>query len=412
MNRINELIQELCPGGVPFEPLSAIGQWYGGGTPSKTKPEYWLDGSIPWVSPKDMGRRIVDSSVDTITEAAIRESATKLVPPTSVAMVVRSSILDHTFPTALVPVPVALNQDMKAVVPRKDVLAAYLAHTLRACGAEILRTTSKSGGSVTSINSPQLLGFRIPVPPLKVQQEIVRVLDRFTELEAELAAELAAEREARRRQYAYYRDTLVRDGGSKRARLADLGTFVRGRRFTKSDVVESGIPSLHYGEIYTDYGTWADRALRQVRAELRDQLRYAEPGSVVFAGVGETVEDVGKAVAWLGNEPIAAHDDTFIFASDLNPTYVAYAVQTADFHRQKERHVARAKVKRLSAAGLGAIEIPVPSIQEQERIVMVLGRFHALVNDISIGLPAELSARRKQYAHYRDRLLTFKDLAE
>lgn len=254
--------------------------------------------------------------------------------------------------------------------------------------------------------------MKIPVPPLEVQREIVKVLDQFAELEAELKAELKAELEARHRQYVFYRDKLVSEAvGAEHLRLGDVGDFVRGRRFTKNDVVDSGIPSIHYGEIYTEYGTSADEAVRHVRVELHDQLRYAQPGSVVFAGVGETVEDVGKAVAWLGNEPVATHDDTFVFTSPLNPKYVAYAVQTKEFHRQKERHVSRAKVKRLSAAGLADIKIPVPNLTVQERIVETLDNFDALVDDIIFGLPAEISFRRKQYEHYRDRLLTFKEAA-
>ncbi|WP_231868172.1 restriction endonuclease subunit S [Microbacterium sp. CH1] len=203
------MIQDHCPGGVEYRTLGSIGTWYGGGTPSKGKPEYWTNGTIPWISPKDMGRRLVDSSIDSITEAAVQGSATKLVPPTSVAMVVRSSILDHTFPTAIVPVPVALNQDMKALVPFNDVLVDYLGHLLAAKGQEILRRASKSGGSVTSINTPQLKAFRIPVPPLQIQREIVRILDQLTQLQAELEAELGAELAARRRQYEHYCHKLL-----------------------------------------------------------------------------------------------------------------------------------------------------------------------------------------------------------
>ena len=249
--------------------------------------------------------------------------------------------------------------------------------------------------------------FRIPVPPLEVQREIVRILDRFTELEAELQAEL----QARRRQYAGYRDSLVAAVNGQRVAMGELGTFTRGRRFTKSDVVESGIPSLHYGEIYTDYGVSASRAIREVNENLFAQLRFAQPGAVVFAGVGETVVDVGKAVAWLGDGPVAVHDDTFSFSSSLNPKYVAYAVQTDDFHAQKANHVARGKVKRLSAAGLSKIKIPVPGADEQARIVSILDCFDALINDPEIGIPAELTARRKQYAHYRDKLLAFEEAA-
>lgn len=250
--------------------------------------------------------------------------------------------------------------------------------------------------------------LRIPVPPVEIQREIVRVLDQFTKLEAELEAEL----EARRRQYAHYRDALVGAADSKSTAMGEIGTFVRGRRFTKSDVVDDGIPSIHYGEIYTDYGVSTSHANREVRSDMAGQLGYAQPYDVIFAGVGETVEDVGKAVAWLGDGPVAVHDDTFSFTSELDPKYVAYAVQTRDFQTQKANYVARGKVKRLSSAGLAKITIPVPSVAEQKRIVDLLDRFDALVNDPAFGLPAELAARRKQFKYYRNKLLTFEDAPE
>ena len=95
----------------------------------------------------------------------------------------------------------------------------------------------------------------------------------------------------------------------------------------------------------------------------------------------------------------------------MNPKYVSYYMQTDEFHSQKSKHVARAKVKRLSAQGLAMITISVPPLEEQTRIVAILDKSDALVNDLSRGLPAELAARRKQYDHYRDRLLTFEDAA-
>lgn len=189
--------------------------------------------------------------------------------------------------------------------------------------------------------------------------------------------------------------------------MSELGVLIRGRRFTRADVVEKGIPSIHYGEIYTRYGVVARRAFSSVREDLRPRLRFAQPGDVVIAAVGETVEDVGKAVAWLGDSPVAIHDDTFLFRSDLEPRFVSHFMQSSAFNRQKEQFVARAKIKRLSSDGLGRILVPVLPREEQDRVVDLLDKFEALVNDLSVGLPAELAARRKQYEHYRDRLLTF-----
>lgn len=193
--------------------------------------------------------------------------------------------------------------------------------------------------------------------------------------------------------------------------MAEVGEFTRGRRFTWKDMAEDGIPAIHYSEIYTHYGVATRQAISHVNPGLAPRLRLALPGDVVIASVGETVEDLAKTVAWLGETPIAIHDDSFAFRSELNPKYLAYWMQTADFHSQKARHVARAKVKRISSSGLGQIRIPVPPRAEQDRVVTILDGFDALVNDLSVGLPAELAARRKQYEHYRDRLLTFEELA-
>ncbi len=411
MSRIDELLAELCPDGVRHEPLADIGKWYGGGTPSKSRLDYWKNGTIPWVSPKDMGRPIVETTEDYITAAAVNGSATKLVPENSVAVVVRSSILDRILPIALIPVPVALNQDMKAVAARDGVMPSYIAHLLQSRGPAILQFARRAGGSVASIESNKLFSFRVPVPPLEIQIEIVKVLDSFTEFEAQLEAELGAELEARRRQYQYYRDALLAfsDQDIRWAAMAEVGEFFRGRRFTKADYVEDGVPCIHYGDIYTQYGTATGTTTSHVDADLAPTLRFAQPGDLIIAGVGETVEDVGKAVAWLGSCEVAIHDDCFAFRHSLNPRFVSYYFQSTAFHAEKNKFVARAKVKRLSAESLAKLTIPVPSPDEQARIVAILDKFDALVNDIAVGLPAEIAARRRQYAYYRDRLLTFKE---
>lgn len=412
MSRLAELVRELCPRGVPYKALGEIGHWYGGSTPSKSEPEYWTNGTVPWLSPKDMTGEIVDSTEDRVAEVALKRGPIKLVPAGSIAIVVRSNILRRRLPTAYVPISVTLNQDMRAVVPYSDVLPQYLAHVLHQQAATILTIAGRMAGSMAAVESQSLLGHRIPVPPVEVQREIVRLLDMLQLTEAELERKLQAESVARQRQYAFYRERIltVRDG-RRWIPMSEFGTFIRGRRFTKDDLVPAGIPSIHYGEIYTYYGTSATETLSHVRDDLAGQLRYARPGDVVIAGVGETVEDVAKAVAWLGDTEVAIHDDSFAFRSDEDPTYIAYVMQTASFHAQKEKHVTRAKVKRVGGQSLGKIVVPVPSIEEQRRIVGILDKFDAIVKDLSIGLPAELAARRKQYEFYRDRLLTFEEAA-
>ena len=190
--------------------------------------------------------------------------------------------------------------------------------------------------------------------------------------------------------------------------MGEIGNFTRGRRFTKGDYVPDGIGCIHYGDIYTRYGTSTTETVSHVRADLASSLRFARTDDVVIAAVGETVEDVGKAVAWLGEDAVAVHDDCFIFRHQQNPKFISYCLQTTALKAEKNKFVARAKVKRLSSDNLAKLRIPLPPRDEQDRIVGILDRFDALVNDLSSGLPAELNARREQYRHYRDRLLTFK----
>src|SRR5699024_4859783 len=128
--------------------------------------------------------------------------------------------------------------------------------------------------------------------------------------------------------------------------MGGVGTFTRGRRFTKQDISSRGVPSIHYGEIYTQYGISATETASRVREDLRLQLRFAQPGDVVIAAVGETVQDVGKGVAWLGDTQVAIHDDCFMCSSDeLDPRYVAHYLQTEELIQKKDKCVARAKVK-------------------------------------------------------------------
>ena len=192
--------------------------------------------------------------------------------------------------------------------------------------------------------------------------------------------------------------------------MEEIGTFTRGRRFTNKDFVESGVGCIHYGEIYTHYGLCASETKSFLRPELAATLRMAKMGDLVIAGTGESVEDIGKAVAWLGDDEVAVHDDCYIFSHSLNPKYMAYFFQSSHFNEQKVRHAAGAKMIRISSEGLGRIRIYVPPLEEQERIVSILDKFDALVNDLSSGLPAEIKARRQQYEYYRNQLLTFREL--
>jgi len=193
--------------------------------------------------------------------------------------------------------------------------------------------------------------------------------------------------------------------------LNEIGKFIRGRRFTKADYAEDGINAIHYGEIYTRYGVWTDKVVSQVRSDMTNTLRYAQPGDIVITDVGETVEDVGKAVAWVGDSEIAIHDHCYAFRHEMNPKFIAYYMQTASFISEKAKYVARTKVNTLLVNGFSKIRIPVPPRKEQDRIVAILDKFDVLINSISQGLPHEIALRRQQYEYYRDKLLNFPEQA-
>lgn len=256
--------------------------------------------------------------------------------------------------------------------------------------------------------------FKIPVPHPRVQEEIVRVLDAFTALEAELEAEL----EARKRQYEYYRNKLLTfdentTGGSKIKfmQLGDVGTFIRGNGLQKKDFTDTGVGCIHYGQIYTYYGTFAERTKSYVSNELAEKLKKARTGDLIIATTSENVEDVGKAVAWLGDENICISGDAFIYHHNQNPKYMSYLFQTNSFFEQKKKCITGVKVMRINDVAMSKFKFGFPPIEEQERIVAILDKFDSLVNDISEGLPAELTARRQQYEYYRNKLLTFDEAA-
>ena len=158
--------------------LRNAGTWSGGGTPSKANADFWDNGDIPWVSPKDMKTFELHDSQEKITAKAVEASPAKLVPAGSVLMVVRSGILAHTFPVAIARKPVTLNQDMKAITPKAGLSSEFLAYQLRAQANTILNSCTKSGTTVASVETKQLQALPFWVPSIELQSKIVEELDK------------------------------------------------------------------------------------------------------------------------------------------------------------------------------------------------------------------------------------------
>lgn len=250
----------------------------------------------------------------------------------------------------------------------------------------------------------------IPLPPLEIQSRIVEVLDKMTTLTAELTAEL----EARKQQYEYYRNKLLTfsefGGGNRQVawkKISEIGTIYRGIACSKKDFTETGTPCIHYGQIYTRYGTFANKTFTYVSEELANGKRLAKKGDLVMAVTSENMEDVGKCLAWLGEDDILVSNHACFIRHSLNPKYLAYFLQTSYFFHYKMKISKGVKVIDLDLNMFGDMLIPVPSMEEQSRIVSILDRFEALTTDLQSGLPAEIEARRQQYEYYRNKLLTF-----
>ena len=190
--------------------------------------------------------------------------------------------------------------------------------------------------------------------------------------------------------------------------LGEIGSFERGRRFVKADAVESdGIPCVHYGELYTHYGLWANVHKSQIRSDIQTKLRYAEKNDVIIVGAGENNIDIGIAVAWLGDYKVAVHDACYIFKHQQDPKYISYLLRTNSYHQQIKKFVSEGKICSISAENLAKAVLPFPPVPIQQEIVRILDRYTELEEQLESELKAELEARKLQYEYYRNQLLNF-----
>lgn len=277
--------------------------------------------------------------------------------------------------------------------------------------------------TVTSIRKPMITDFRVPIPPLAVQRQIVKVLDTFTELEADLAEELEGELDARRLQYKYYRDALLSFAdahASKQARwmsLAEIGTIFGGLTGkSKSDFTDGNARFVSYVNVFNNIAVdlTADNF---VKIGTTERQRTLQRGDIIFTGSSETPNEVAMSsvIAADIHEPLYLNSFCIGFRCNdsnlLDPEFAKHLFRSSEIRKQLIRTASGVTRFNVSKARLAKVEIPVPERYEQARIAGILNRFDALVNDLSSGLPAEIQARHQQYAHYRERLLTFKEAA-
>lgn len=405
MSRLEELIQEYCPDGVKYKRLNEVCTYvdYRGKTPKK------VDSGVFLITAKNIRRGYIDYEASKEYIAAedyddvMKRGTARLgdILITTEAPCGNAAIVDRE--------NIALAQRVIKYRCNNDMNPNFLLHVI--LGTEFQKKLSRAstGGTVKGIKGSKLHLLEVPVPPLPVQQEIVRILDSFTELTAELQAEL----QARKKQYEYYRDELLTPKNEiPKVKLGEFAEICRGGNFQKKDFVSNGYPCIHYGQIYTHYGTYTDSALTNVDKAVYDRSKKAKSGDIIMAVTSENIEDVCKATAWLGNENIAVSGHTAIIHHQQNPKYLSYYFASNAFFNQKKKLAHGTKVIEVTPSSLANIEVPLPSLEVQNRLVNVLDNFDSICTDLNIGLPAEIEARQKQYEFYRDSLLTFAETGQ
>lgn len=293
------------------------------------------------------------------------------------------------------------NNHVHVIKGRKDLDTKFLYYYLTSFNFIPFLT----GGTRAKLNKGNMEEIPIPIPPLPVQEEIVRILDNFTELTAELTAELTV----RKKQYEYYRDELLTFGDEVEWKtLGEVSnkTYSGGtpRANTPEFYNNGNIPWLRTQEVV--FNDIYDTEIKITKKAIENSsAKWIPENCVIVAISGATA---GRSA--INKIPLTTNQHCFCI--EVNPTKALYRYV---FHWVSSNY------ENLKSLGQGArgdlngriisnFKIPIPPLAEQERIVSILDKFDALVNDISIGLPAEIGARQKQYEYYREKLLTFKEL--
>lgn len=291
--------------------------------------------------------------------------------------------------------------------PKNELLLPnFLFHLLGTKAFYSYVEANQNGASYPVITDEAVKAFRIPRLPVEVQAEIAKVLDTFTTLEAELEAEL----ETRRRQYQYYRDALLTFGegtdAATRVRWVTLGEIAT---YANTRIQSVGLDASSYVGV--------DNLLPDTRGKVRSNF-VPTSGTVIGYQANDiligNIRPYLKKI-WLAHSTGGTNQDVLVIRikdeakAMLKPRYLYYLLASDDFFTYDSQHAKGAKMPRGDKTMIMKYKIPIPPLEVQARIVAVLDQFDTLVNDITAGLPAEIAARRQQYAYYRDRLLTFKE---
>ena len=385
---------------VEWKKLGEVFETRNGYTPSTKDDGFWVGGTIPWFKMddiRDCGTILSDSKLH-VTEKAIKGKG--LFKANSIILATSATIGEH----ALITIEHLCNQRFTNFYPKegfaKSINMKYIYYYMFLVDKWCQQHTHQGG--FASVDMDGLYKLPIPIPSLSEQTRIVGILDTFAASIENLKQQIAQ----RRKQYEHYRDHLLDLEGKEGVvmkTLGEVGTFIRGSGIQKNDFVDEGFGCIHYGQIHTKFGLSATETVSKISDSLYKKSKKAVKGDVVLATTSEDAEGVAKPVAWLGDESIAVSGDAYIFHHDQNGKFMAYQFASHRFRLFKIAHATGAKVVRISGDSMAKFAFPLPSIDEQQRIVSILDTFEASIAN----LEQQLAQRERQYEYYRNKLLTF-----
>ena len=392
MSRLEDLIQTLCPDGVKYTKLiNACTDFI---VPMRDRPKLF-DGDIPWCRIEDIEGQYFHTSLSGhfVSKETISEMNLKVFPTGTVICSCSASLGVYAINTK----PLITNQTFIGLVCGEALNNKFLRYFMET-QTELLSMISNSG-TIPYIPRKKFEDLVIPLPPLQVQQEIVRILDTFSDVVAELEAEQAA----RVRQYEHYRNTLFEPNQqSTQKTLGDIGKVCMCRRIFKEQTDTSGdVPFYKIGTFGKEPDAYITKELFE---EYKSKFSYPKKGAILFSAAGT----IGRTVIFDGVP--AYFQDSNIVWIDNDETLVLNKYLFYFFSLGKWATSEGGTIARLYNYNITKTRISVPPLEVQEQIVSILDRFDALVNDLKNGLPAEIALRRKQYEYYRDKLLTFQPL--
>lgn len=379
MSRLEELIQQLCPDGVEYKAIKEEYQRLKGTpiTAAKMKEIARSDGEVRVFAG---GKTVIDAHEKDIPNANII-----YVP----AVLVQSrGVIDAIYYEK----PFTFKNEMWAYTHPEKTSVKFLYYVLKSNMGKF-RDAASGMGSLPQISLSVTEDFRIPLPPLPVQQEIVRILDTFTELTAELNEKLTAELAARKKQYEYYRDELLHKSSFRDVRVCKLGEVANIHTGSKpAEILEdySEFEYINAGTSNSGYVKTPNSPGDTVTTPSRGQ------GGIGFVGYQSRPFHLGPLCY-----SIRSNDENIVTNKFIYYWLSSHAGDILAFKKE-------GGTPALNRGDLMGLRLCVPHISVQHRIVSILDRFDALCNDLTSGLPAEMEARRKQYEYYRDKLLSFK----